>query len=125
MNNKEKFISQLKAQEESKSVEEFLNTKAKNAGFDDEDNNEHFSFWLDCSDFFKQKKILIEWINEYAQSHQVEMPGDEEMNQKAIEYGKLKAERRINMTDYQISESEIDFLRGYNSAVREIESKIK
>ena len=51
---------------------------------------------------------------------------DEDMNQKAIEYGKLKQERRSGMlTDYDVSEAEIDFLRGYNAWYRDHASQHK
>lgn len=77
----------------------------------------------------EQRKVMGNWITELellvghilyltANSRAKEITY-EEMNQKAIEYGKLKQERRSDMlTDYDVSEAEIDFLRGEN-AMRE------
>ena len=57
---------------------------------------------------------------DFAMSTQKHIPTDDQMNQKAIEYGKLKSQHRFGITDYERSEAEIDFLRGYNAAVNEL-----
>lgn len=69
-------------------------------------------------------KNLLKSIKEYA-NQKPEIPSDEEMNQKAIKYGELKSQHRFGITDYERSEAEIDFLRGYNAAVNDWRERIK
>ena len=114
-------------QKPSESAEEFLQKKY------------HVEFI--SADIKASKKILIECMEEYAaiverrscqkcamswtKGQKQEIPSDEEMNQKAIKYGELKSQHRFGITDYERSEAEIDFLRGYNAAVNDWRERIK
>lgn len=48
-------------------IEEFLNQKAIENGFEAE-NSKHFEFWIDCADLTwkQQSDKLQEWANEYS-----------------------------------------------------------